>query len=399
MLRAVKSLFLGVLFTALWLLNQIVPKKGNLVLFGSRPAFSGNSRALFDYIRREFPQYECVWLVSDRAPATLDHNVRAYSLKSLAGLTAILRASYIFLTHIEPLTVFYVTRANRRQKVVLLWHGMPLKAMGFSDRTESEDNLRVIKMVSRRADLLVATSSVTKNALCASFFIDPRRVAVVGQPRNDLLFDRERQRRRLWDLLGVDPGRYRAVIMWLPTFRTGYAGRREGRSLLFALDERGLAALSRFLVANNCLLVVKPHVVEKDTLPTPAENIVVLTDAELSGLDMDLYHVLGGIDILITDYSSVYIDFLLLDRPIVFDVNDLGIYDEVRGFMLTPLSFWLPGPRVASVDELIKAIRLLLDDPSLYGEERRLVNDLLNEYKDDKSCERVCSLVFAPERR
>lgn len=376
----------------------MVPKKNNLVLFASKPPFADNSRALFEYVKQRLPQYECVWLVNEAHAAKMirsRYHVQAYEFKSLMGIFSVIRASTIFMTHPEPSWLFYIAEGNLRQKLVLLWHGMPLKAMGFCDKTESPANLRFIKAMSQKVNLIIATSNLTKSALCACFFVDPRKIIVTGQPRNDYLFDIELQRRRLQDLIGVPLSRYRAIIMWLPTFRTGHQDRREGRSLLFALSNEEVNELSRYLVEKNYLLIIKPHILEEDSLPGLRDNVFLLTDELLQRNGVDLYHILGAADLLITDYSSVYIDFLLVNKPIIFDVNDYEYYGRVRGFMLTPLDFWLPGPKVKSFNELVKEIDSLIENPSLYDRERQLINQLLNHHRDNRSCERVWSTVMA----
>ena len=95
---------------------------------------------------------------------------------------------------------------------------------------------------------------------------------------------------------------------------------------------------------------------------------------------------------MITDYSSVYFDFLLLDRPIIFIPFDIKEYSK-RGFALEPYDFWTPGPKVYSLNELIKELKVFINNPEYYNKERKTVNHLVNTYKDGKSCERVWNLI------
>ena len=104
--------------------------------------------------------------------------------------------------------------------------------------------------------------------------------------------------------------------------------------------------------------------------------------------------MLGNFDILITDYSSIYFDYLLLNRPIIFIPLDLEEYAQTRGFLLEPYDFWAPGPKVTTVDALIDEIRKCLADPACYEEERVVVNNLINRFQDGNSSRRVWEEVL-----
>lgn len=129
----------------------------------------------------------------------------------------------------------------------------------------------------------------------------------------------------------------------------------------------------------------------KASLP---ENIRILTAAELQRSSVDLYEILRAFDALITDYSSVYFDYLLLERPILFMVPDLETYQRVRGFSLEPIEFWMPGPKAGNVGDLVRELERLLDDKHYWQHERETVNKLVNSYRDAGSSERVCQAIF-----
>ena len=63
---------------------------------------------------------------------------------------------------------------------------------------------------------------------------------------------------------------------------------------------------------------------------------------------------------LITDYSSVYVDYLLLDRPIVFSCPDLEKYKKDRGFVVEDPSLLMPGTLVRNQKELINSLRAFI---------------------------------------
>jgi len=102
---------------------------------------------------------------------------------------------------------------------------------------------------------------------------------------------------------------------------------------------------------------------------------------------------LGYSDLLITDYSSVYFDYLLIDKPVIFVPTDIEEYSQKRGFLLEPYDFWTPGPKVYNQDNLLNSILANLNEPNKYKKERNLINSMINYYKDNKSSERVWNLI------
>ena len=86
-------------------------------------------------------------------------------------------------------------------------------------------------------------------------------------------------------------------------------------------------------------------------------QVVLLTSDAYNEHAEDLYCLLPATDALITDYSSVYFDYLLLNRPIGFVVDDLEHYRRQRGFLLEPVERWMPGEHFRSVNDLEGFIR------------------------------------------
>lgn len=375
-------------------LNMLIPKKDNQILFASKPDYSDNAKALYEYIMANqiYQQYDIVWLVSD--PETLQiltqNGIKAYLEKSVHGLYSIFRSKYIIGTHNH-----YCRLKVKKQYLVNLWHGMPLKAMGFADHLETESSLQGFRIGGEADNILIATSSTTRNAMVVSFLIDPRKVAITGQPRNDYLFMVSKEQ-KLAQLLNRDLSEYNKLLLYMPTFRVGY-DRFEGTTE--HLDFLRLEIFNEFLRDNNILFVLKLHPFEEkywlsqDNFEQCNENIVVLKTECLTTHLISIYEVLECFDILITDYSSIYFDFLLLNRPIIFLTLDLEQYAQTRGFLLEPYDFWTPGPKVTTIETLMDEIQKFISAPNYYERERNTINDLINQFQDGKSCERVWTQI------
>lgn len=98
-------------------------------------------------------------------------------------------------------------------------------------------------------------------------------------------------------------------------------------------------------------------------------------------------------DVLITDYSSVYFDYQLLDRPIGFAIDDVEEYRRNRGFVFDNILDYMPGEKIYSFDELKTFFDHLHKGQDDYSEKRKKVNDLVNHWQDAGNCER-CKVMI-----
>jgi CDP-glycerol glycerophosphotransferase len=389
-----RGILKDLLYLGLRTLNTIIPKNNSQILFASIPDYSDNAEALYEYlvINQLHQHYGIVWLVND--PEVLQiltrKGVQTYLEKSVLGLYSIFRSKYIIGTHNH-----YCGIKARNQYLINLWHGVPLKAMGYADSLETEAALKTFKEGGEATDMLTVTSSIMRNAMVTSFLIDPRKVVITGQPRNDYLFVNSKEQ-KLAKLLDRDISEYNKLLLYMPTFRLG-RGRVEGT--MEHLDFLRSELFHKFLKDNNIMFVVKLHPFEEkywlsqDNFDQYNENIVIFKTERLTTHLISIYEVLTDFDILITDYSSIYFDFLLLNRPIIFLPLDLEEYAQTRGFLLEPYECWTPGPKVTTVEELIDEIQKCISDPAYYEQERNTVNNLINHYQDGKSCERVWAQI------
>ena len=107
----------------------------------------------------------------------------------------------------------------------------------------------------------------------------------------------------------------------------------------------------------------------------------------------DLYALLGQADGLITDYSSVYFDYLLLNRPIGFTVDDMEEYMKNRGFVVDDPRPLMPGQFLNTPEDFCGFLSDLLEGRDPYGEERLRVKELTNKYDDGKDALRALAIA------
>ncbi|SHI41994.1 CDP-glycerol glycerophosphotransferase, TagB/SpsB family [Clostridium cavendishii DSM 21758] len=286
---------------------------------------------------------------------------------------------------------------NPRVINVELWHGFPLKKIGI--RTDQFDYIKHENFKSN-VDVIISYSELYSNIFNAAYPNEYYKYEICGMPRNDLLFNKNEE--LMVKLFGKEISN-KKVIFYLPTYRKNKHSNNDNLegdrkwSNIFGFEDFNLELFVTFLRKNNLMFLCKLHPIEKNKLDKESfraySDVILLIEEEmLEKNEIDLYEILANVDLLITDYSSVYFDVLLIDMPIMFIPTDIDYYKENRGFNFEPYEFWTPGPKVYTEKELINSILKILDNDE-YKEKRSEICSIIHTYNDDKACERVWSKV------
>lgn len=368
-------------------LNRCVPKRNNQILFESNSDYCDNSRALYDYLLAHGygEKYRFIWCVADvkRPPDGLA-GAKVVSFRSKKGFLryffAMARSGKVVFSHYAPPFV-----NPKGQMVLNLWHGTPLKTL--KGHVPPAELFR----------WLLSPSDLFDPILADSFGAAPEQLVQLGYPRNDLLFHPADSLERL----GIEAGRWKKVLLWMPTFRRPAGGAyQDGAATSTGLplmeSPELLEELNRRLERLGFYLMIKLHPGQDLSGMKLVElsSIRMLTNRELDAAGVELYRLVGAADGLLTDYSSIYFDYLLLDRPMIFLIDDFDLYEEKRGFTVEdPLSL-MPGEKVRTPEELYLALERLGNGTDEWRSERMRVNGLVNRFTDNQSCRRVAERFF-----
>lgn len=366
------------------LVNSCIPKYKKRVVIKSIPDFTGNAKAFSDYMVANQIEFEIIWIVENFT--ICPPSVRLVKRGSMQALWVYFTSKYVITTHNEMIS----TKALN-QTYISLWHGMPFKKicyLGEYDYQGMEDY----------SSLRIATSEMMRSVISACFREKANNVYITGQPRNDFIFDSEISLEKL----GI-VGEFKTVVFYAPTFRENKANlsysngeRIVGNNFIRTFDF-DIQKLNGFFAEKEILLLLKLHPFEEKSFDQTnlASNIKIITSQLLSRLQLDVNHVLAISDILISDYSSVYFDFMIRDRPIIFLVPDKNDYSKYRGgFALEPFDFWTPGEKVTTQDELLKQITQLMNGEDHYSDRRKEINSIVNKFSDNQNCKRVFDTFF-----
>lgn len=319
------------------------------------------------------------WLVDDvNDPLATGVGCRLVSTRSPLGLWAYWRAKVVVHTH----GVFGSRRASKAKRFVNIWHGMPVKLL---ERASDVGRFQT--------DVTIATSAVHARHLADTWGIGLDRVELTGLPRNDVLM-RPSAARPGW--LG-EVADDRPVVVWLPTFRrsvngtTTVEGIDTGTATQFAGATGGAVEAAMAELGAYCVVKVHPLAEQVESWDRP--NSVCLGDRALRERGTTLYELLSHADVLVTDHSSVWIDFLLTGRPIVFSISDRDRYEATRGYYFDDLDALLPGPIVSDLDGLTRELADVLGGDDRWDARRREALAFHHLHVDAGSADRVAALV------
>ncbi|EPM4617039.1 CDP-glycerol glycerophosphotransferase family protein [Vibrio vulnificus] len=343
----------------------------NLVVFGSwfGKRFSDNSRYLFTHLNAR-EKYRCVWVTEDDLlrKELLSLGYICYKRKSLCSVISHIRAKYHIVDQSGKTDIlgYLSTRAVK----INLWHGFPLKKIlsAVDPNYKNEP-----KLGNWHEQYILATSKISADLLSKSFVSN--RIKFGMYPRchylmngsDDSLLSSERT---FIEKIARYKKRGYKIVIYLPTFRD------KGGDKLLNATKAEISDFVEQLRTNKVVLVYKGHYANEFLdlkCNDHSEDIISIPS------DNDIYPFMKLSDLLITDYSSVYFDFLYLNRPIVFYPYDLELYENVhRGFNVD-YNKYTPGEKVYNIQELLKSILDNLDMDLFKDKRESIKNEIFSE--------------------
>lgn len=313
---------------------------------------------------------------------------------SVNSMSAIMNSDLAIFT--EGNFPFHTKSSTNTPIVMDLWHGFPIKAMGYADKGEPYKEL--IRENWYNVDYVTSYSSLFNELMDKCISIDKSKYVITGAQRNDLLFhsDGRKNMEKLFEESFGD----KKIIFYMPTYRyTSRGDRSEGKrnwKNVFDFDDFCFSEFNQFLHDNNYLMIIKLHPAEEKKfihMINSNKNIRILTGEMLAKNGIDLYEVLNATGVLVTDYSSVYFDTLLIDIPIVFTPVDFHEYGRDRGMLLEPYEDWTPGPKCITQKSLQDNINKSILLPNYYQKERKNILSIIHKYIDGNSCMRTWNFI------
>lgn len=333
--------------------------------------YSDNPKYLFEYVlQNRKKQVAALWLTNN---TDLYKELKAKRLPVFAVTTEFRRnlitaiADKFFFSDLSyPLE----SQLNKKPIYINLWHGMPIKFIG---------NLSHIKQ-----HFLVATNKSSQQIMATTMQMDVSKVLLTGQPKNDGLFTKKSLRTKL----GIDKNSY--IILYMPTYRGSFnctsMGRNNKSGILLEQNEE-LKTFNNMLEKQNAYFVIKPHLRNKiDT--NYGSRFLVIDDFKELVPEIDNYEIMGNANMLISDYSSILLDYYVTNRPILFYTPDFKEYSSTQqlNYDYAEIS---SGEQIFSQEDLLKRIEFYLKNRTFLPENYKKTKDFFNIYSDADSSKRV----------
>ena len=338
-------------------LNKMIPKKRNRIVLYSNWGFRDNLRTLYHYLVDNGYQetYEIVCASNDFYHLEKENDIKYVSIYQ--GFFYFLTSKYFFYSFGK-----YPVKPASKQMVVNLWHGMPLKKIGNLEvGMENTDYNFFTKLVS--------SSELFTPIMKAAFNAEDEQMLLVGNIRNDELFKEKKEKK----------------IIWMPTYRNSKNYHDSQAALIFSLEEEDFQNIEELLSNYGYQLYVKLHPLEESQLKFEMnyETIHLLSEDIISEQYGTLYTFLGTTSALITDYSSVFLDYYLLNRPVAFTINDYEEYKEKRGFVFEDVKSLMVGSVICDSHDLLEFLASVMKSEDPYIDERKKVNNKVNAIQKD----------------
>lgn len=276
------------------------------------------------------------------------------------------------------------SKLNKKQLSIFLSHGSTMK------------RLKGVYEVGENCDYMLNQSAFFTNINSYELSVDKEKLICLGYPRNDYLYKSK-------DALNLlnHGNKFDKVVIWLPTFRQHKTGMKDitnssNSGIPIIESKEDFLKINDFLNQQNVLLILKPHPAQDLNYIKVMEfsNLYFIDDNLLYKNDVHLYELLAQSDALITDYSSVYFDYLLLDKPIGLTINDMEDYSKGRGLVFENIFDILKGEYINSIEDMINFLSNIKDNKDIYLGDRAKIKNLTNHYQDGESAKRVVRFII-----
>jgi CDP-glycerol glycerophosphotransferase len=371
-----------------------VRRDPKLWVIGSDFGLSDGGWAFHQAAMRLSDRPRIVWQVTTAAQReqAIAAGVAWVDRDSREGFEVALRAGVIAVTH----GLGDVNRyAQRGAVIVQLWHGSPLKKLNLD--SPSVLNLGPLGRVpglnaALRAMYKAGTRSISVlpvacqefvPSMCTAFGLTSREVLAIGEPRGDQLFagtpeELRTASRAVWERTIPDLGG-RRLILQAPTWRDGEVD----PTIPSASDYR---RIEEFCERTDSILVIRPHPKSVGDYHHSSSRVRVLD----ASVQPEIMPLLWGVDVLVTDYSSILFDYSVTGCPILYLAADLEHYRETRGLYLDYAEL-CGGALLTTWDDVIDRMESWTDPSRLAVDhaQTRTIFDRFITHRDGRNSERT----------
>jgi CDP-glycerol glycerophosphotransferase (TagB/SpsB family) len=375
----------------LYVTSFITPRFKRVWVFGSRLGqfYNDNSRYLFEYVCDNHPEIKAIWITNNQIVYKyLKKKGRlvyySYSLRGiLYALIAKVAVFCVVNRDLNPFTLGGATKVN-------LWHSTHIKYLLKNYPSVDDENEPFNKLTTHaffKTDLQTV-SAPNQVAIQTQFFgLKKKQLKVTGLPRTDILTRNYKSIRKYFSFKNNG----QRIIAYMPTHRDSFESAGNPYDL-FTRYKFNQKKLEKVLKKHNACLVYLPHYsqnIDKTMVKQWRESKYLHIQAKRHALD-DFAESLKHIDIMMTDYSGGYLDYLFLNRPIIFTPFDLEFYSKNCSGLAFKYDQVTPGPKAKDWNEVCSHLDKILEgNIDTYIKDRKRIRPKFHSWTDGQSSKRV----------
>lgn len=363
----------------------------NMIILESLPDFSDNTRAVFDeMIKRGLNRnYQLVWTTHQKTPLPAElskiKNVKAVQMDSF-----LYKYYYSYFAKALLVGNYFMQRRRPQQYYMYLAHGAAYKAIKDKRYTVPKDcygcDFCTLSQWLGVYDVRNLNTDETMVNICD-----------FGYARNDALLTTTIDLHRVFS-----DRQFEKLLYWMPTFRQKAAenGTKKARysttAIPFLDNSESAKRINRAAKENDTLLVVKPHPAQDMSTirQLSLSNIVFIDNRFLEEHGITNYDLLGACDALLSDYSSVYYDYLLCDKPIGLCWEDFEEYSRNEGFYDDPMVITRGGEKLWHAEDLCRFITDVRNGKDLLQSIRQEQAKQIHSHLDSNAAKRIVDRII-----
>ena len=363
-------------------MNIIIPKNKRFICFRSAFQYPDNIQAVLDALIKsgKDKKYKLI-CIGNGFDNYHQNNIVKVKDKTVKAMLYFFISKYV----VWDVGIFYSVPAIKSQISLNLWHGTSLKKIGFYEEEEKPY---------RTSTYAIAYSPLFAEKISHAFDIPLHDVLVTGEPRNDYFAVQAADEILL--KCNIPVGKDYRYVIWMPTFRQSKNHNvNNGKKYEFGiplLNSDNIDSLDKCAAANKVIIILKWHgsqILPKQLNRDKYSNLVFLTNDQLVACGIPFYSLVSRCHALITDYSSIYVNYMVLDRPICFAYDDFEEYVKDRGFMFDNIDEIMPGFKARSFDDILRFVEDTAKGEDRFKKIRHAKASLLNTYVDFNNGKRV----------
>lgn len=375
-------------------ISLLIRRSNNYITFWCKikehqELFMHNTKYLFLYLNNieNKYNYKLNWICND-AKMRKYLNSKGYknvrSSHSLLGIFYALKSKF-WLHDFSP--AYLDSILNFNATCVNLWHGSGGLKVIADTRLKNKFAEKFYKTFLIKDHYFMTVGEVDKKCVLESIKLPDNQIKILGFPRLDVLFnefkDEDLFMENEFKQIKQFKKQGKKLLIYVPTHR------KSDKNIYGWLKN---PILNKLLEENNAILLCKLHFIDANNINLENKNSIYKINSQ-----SDLQPILRLCDGLITDYSSVYFDYLLLNRPIIHYVPDLDEYQKNSPFY-EPFENKAAGSITFNEDELLNSINNLLNDNDAFKDKRDTLLRKTYLYFDNKNCERIINFLWSIQR-